>query len=177
METQEMLKALWELQCAGNDENSRYMSAEEKMQDHLHGVYDNAAFSNGSGENKEAGKTAVKAAKELIQRGRELKAQGYALRIGWQHPAGLPPNPLEIVEAPIDWFDCSNGYANGTSQQVVRVYLVNYRDLTIQETSEIFGVESSVIRRACLQGKIPARKSGAIWLIKYQDAHTRWAKE
>lgn len=177
METSEMLRALWELQCAGNDENSRYMSAEEKMQDHLHGVYDNAAFSNDSKENKEAGKAAVKTAKELIQRGRELKSRGYAIRIGWQRPADLPPNPQEVIPGAMAWFDCSNGYANGVSEQAVRVYLVNYREMSVQEIADTYGITRYAVHKAIERGKIPARQSGKTWLIATNKAHEMWGNK
>jgi len=40
-----------------------------------------------------------------------------------------------------------------------------------------FGVDGSTVRRACINGWIPARKAdGRTWLIRRADAERRWGK-
>jgi hypothetical protein len=46
--------------------------------------------------------------------------------------------------------------------------------ITAAECSQLLGVESSVIRRACERGQVAARKSGGTWLILKSDAEYRW---
>lgn len=49
-------------------------------------------------------------------------------------------------------------------------------EMTVKEISEEFGIDESTVREAAKKGWIPARKSGATWLIHKRDAHTRWGK-
>lgn len=48
--------------------------------------------------------------------------------------------------------------------------------VTISEVSALYGVEVSTVRRACIGGWIPARKSGSTWLVLRADAMARWGK-
>jgi len=46
--------------------------------------------------------------------------------------------------------------------------------ITVSEASKLYKREVSVIRRACLNKWIPARKIGSQWIIRKEDAQTRW---
>jgi len=48
--------------------------------------------------------------------------------------------------------------------------------MTIKEVSDVFGPEVSTVRKACLSGELPARKSGSTWLIRRVDAEKRFKK-
>jgi hypothetical protein len=69
-------------------------------------------------------------------------------------------------------------YANHTS--TTRSTQMDYDQLlqdvmTTDEVSETYGVDSSVIRRACEQKLLPCRKSGKrVWLIPRAEAAARW---
>jgi uncharacterized protein (DUF433 family) len=49
-------------------------------------------------------------------------------------------------------------------------------DMTAPEIAETYGVSVQAVRKAATEGWIPARKSGATWLIKRYEAHQRWGK-
>lgn len=48
--------------------------------------------------------------------------------------------------------------------------------VTPAEVSERFCVKADTVRDACERGQIPARRSGATWLMLYEDAERRWGK-
>jgi len=50
------------------------------------------------------------------------------------------------------------------------------RDMTVTEVSYRYGITPQAVRIAAKTGAIPARKSGATWLIKRRDAEARWGK-
>lgn len=49
-------------------------------------------------------------------------------------------------------------------------------EMTVREIAQKFGVDESTVREAAKRGWIPARKSGATWLIRSRDAHARWGR-
>jgi excisionase family DNA binding protein len=49
--------------------------------------------------------------------------------------------------------------------------------MTVEEVSKTYGIQSGTVRRTIWLGKLPARKSGKNWLIKYSDAEARWGEE
>ncbi len=49
-------------------------------------------------------------------------------------------------------------------------------EMTVREIAEEFGVDESTVREAAKKGWIPARKSGATWLIRRHDAQARWGE-
>jgi excisionase family DNA binding protein len=51
------------------------------------------------------------------------------------------------------------------------------RTITVQEASALLGIEQSVVRRACIDGKILARKTGRNWLIDRSNAEYHWETE
>lgn len=63
-----------------------------------------------------------------------------------------------------------------SDQQRKQAYKTLNSVVTASEISELYGVEVSVVRRACIDGAIPARKSGRTWLIRRADAAARWQK-
>jgi excisionase family DNA binding protein len=48
------------------------------------------------------------------------------------------------------------------------------REMTVSEAAQVYGISAQAIREACKEGWIPARKSGAAWLIRHADAEKRW---
>lgn len=49
--------------------------------------------------------------------------------------------------------------------------------MTAAEVATEFGIDGSTVRRACINGWIPARKAdGRTWLIKRPDAQARWGQ-
>jgi anion-transporting ArsA/GET3 family ATPase len=48
--------------------------------------------------------------------------------------------------------------------------------ITANEAAQLYKRDMSTIRRACINGWIPARKSGRVWLILRSDAQARWGK-
>jgi uncharacterized protein (DUF433 family) len=48
------------------------------------------------------------------------------------------------------------------------------REMTVSEIAVIYGVSTQAVREACKEGWLPARKSGATWLIRHADAEDRW---
>jgi excisionase family DNA binding protein len=49
-------------------------------------------------------------------------------------------------------------------------------EMTVKEIAGEFGVDESTVREAAKKGWIPARKSGATWLIHKRDAYARWGE-
>jgi excisionase family DNA binding protein len=49
-------------------------------------------------------------------------------------------------------------------------------EMTVKEIAEEFGVDESTVREAAKKGWIPARKSGATWLIRGHAAYARWGE-
>jgi len=47
-------------------------------------------------------------------------------------------------------------------------------DMTVAETAEQYEISEPTVRIAIKKGWLPARKSGATWLIKRRDAQARW---
>jgi len=47
-------------------------------------------------------------------------------------------------------------------------------EVTATEVAAEFGVAARVVRQSAAKGWIPARKSGATWLIRHRDAQARW---
>jgi len=50
-------------------------------------------------------------------------------------------------------------------------------ELTATEIARHYGITTGAVRQAALKGQIPARKSGATWLIKRADAESRWGSK
>jgi uncharacterized protein (DUF433 family) len=50
------------------------------------------------------------------------------------------------------------------------------REMTASEVSLRYGISPQAVRQAAGTGQIPARKSGATWLIKRRDAEAKWGK-
>jgi excisionase family DNA binding protein len=48
------------------------------------------------------------------------------------------------------------------------------REMTVSEIAETYGISAQAVREACKEGWLPARKSGATWLIRHADAEDRW---
>jgi uncharacterized protein (DUF433 family) len=48
------------------------------------------------------------------------------------------------------------------------------REMTVSEIAAEYGISAQAIRKACARGVIPARKSGAIWLVRRLVAEARW---
>jgi uncharacterized protein (DUF433 family) len=49
-------------------------------------------------------------------------------------------------------------------------------EMTAAEIAAEFGISTQAIRKAAMQHRIKARKSGTTWLIKRRDALARWGK-
>ncbi|MBN1429797.1 MAG: DUF433 domain-containing protein [Anaerolineae bacterium] len=49
-------------------------------------------------------------------------------------------------------------------------------ELTATEIARTYGISSAAVREAAAKGHVPARKSGAIWLIRRSDAEARWGE-
>jgi uncharacterized protein (DUF433 family) len=49
-------------------------------------------------------------------------------------------------------------------------------EMTASEVAAAFGLTARAVRSAAERGQIPARKSGATWLIRRRDAEARWGK-
>ncbi len=49
-------------------------------------------------------------------------------------------------------------------------------EMTVTEIAKTYGLSTPVVRKAALNGWIPARKSGATWLICRRDAEERWGQ-
>lgn len=47
-------------------------------------------------------------------------------------------------------------------------------ELTVIAVAQTYKLDAATVRRAAIDGDIPARKSGATWLITLADAHKRW---
>lgn len=48
------------------------------------------------------------------------------------------------------------------------------QELTATEIAEGLGITARAVRKACETGRISARKSGAVWLIRRGDARAYW---
>lgn len=48
------------------------------------------------------------------------------------------------------------------------------REMTVSEVAKAYGISTQAVREACKEGWLPARKSGAAWLIRHSDAEERW---
>ena len=46
--------------------------------------------------------------------------------------------------------------------------------MTTKEVSDTYGVDSSVVRKACISGRIESRKSGGTWIMLRKDADDLW---
>jgi hypothetical protein len=46
--------------------------------------------------------------------------------------------------------------------------------LTPQEVAKEYGIDESVVRRACIDGTLPCGKKGSTWLILKEDAAVKW---
>jgi uncharacterized protein (DUF433 family) len=49
--------------------------------------------------------------------------------------------------------------------------------ITVTEITEHYGITPRAVREAAAKGWVPARKSGATWLIRRRDAESRWGKK
>jgi excisionase family DNA binding protein len=47
-------------------------------------------------------------------------------------------------------------------------------ELTVTEIAQTYGISTAAVREAAAKGRVPARKSGATWLIRRSDAEGRW---
>jgi len=47
-------------------------------------------------------------------------------------------------------------------------------ELTVIAVAQTYNLDTATVRRAAIDGDIPARKSGATWLITVAAAHARW---
>ena len=47
-------------------------------------------------------------------------------------------------------------------------------DMTVKEIAQEYNLDESTVREAAQKGWVPARKSGATWLIRSRDAAVRW---
>jgi len=55
---------------------------------------------------------------------------------------------------------------------------VDERLMTLSEASTVYNIQHPTLRRACVEGRLPAQKSGATWLINTADpAVKRWLAE
>jgi uncharacterized protein (DUF433 family) len=52
-----------------------------------------------------------------------------------------------------------------------------FEELTVTEVAGEYGISPQAVRKACANTVIPARKSGAIWLIRRHIAEARWGKK
>lgn len=50
-------------------------------------------------------------------------------------------------------------------------------ELTATEVAQLYGISTAAVREAAAKGRVPARKSGATWLIRRADAESRWANK
>ncbi len=50
-------------------------------------------------------------------------------------------------------------------------------EMTAAEVAQAYNVSAQAVRKACVESWIPARKSGATWLIRRSDAEDRWGKK
>lgn len=48
--------------------------------------------------------------------------------------------------------------------------------MSSSEVTQVFGLSDSTVRNACKAGRIPARKSGNVWLVRRSDAMARWGQ-
>jgi uncharacterized protein (DUF433 family) len=48
------------------------------------------------------------------------------------------------------------------------------QELTATEIAQTYGISTAAVREAAAKGRLPARKSGATWLIRHSDAEARW---
>lgn len=49
-------------------------------------------------------------------------------------------------------------------------------EMTVREIAQEYALDESTVREAAKRGWVPARKSGATWLIRSRDAHARWGE-
>jgi hypothetical protein len=44
------------------------------------------------------------------------------------------------------------------------------------EVVQLYGLQRATVSKACIRGRIAARKSGGTWLMSRHDAEKRWGK-
>ena len=55
-----------------------------------------------------------------------------------------------------------------------RIKASKAQELTVTEIAQTYGISTAAVREAATKGRLPARKSGATWLIRRSDAEARW---
>jgi excisionase family DNA binding protein len=56
--------------------------------------------------------------------------------------------------------------------------MIDLRDvMTVQEVANEYGITRDTVHKAIQDGKLPARQSAKTWLIRREDAETRWKKK
>lgn len=55
-----------------------------------------------------------------------------------------------------------------------RIQASRAEELTVTEIAQTYGISTAAVREAATKGHVPARKSGATWLIRRSDAESRW---
>lgn len=74
------------------------------------------------------------------------------------------------------WISAADGFV-GRVMHSLDDALDAASEMTAAEVAREFGVDGSTVRRACINGWIPARKAdGRTWLIRRADAERRWGK-
>ena len=48
--------------------------------------------------------------------------------------------------------------------------------MTVREIAQVYALDESTVREAAKKGWVPARKSGATWLIRSREAEARWGE-
>jgi hypothetical protein len=76
---------------------------------------------------------------------------------------------------------CDNDQCHNTTTMHIRLAedvqsSVLPQVITANEAAKLYNRDMSTIRRACINGWIPARKSGRVWLMLRSDAESRWGQ-
>src|SRR5574341_976457 len=66
---------------------------------------------------------------------------------------------------------------NRARKQARAHILISDREMTASEIAQYYGVAAATVREAATKGWVPARKSGATWLIRWADAESRWGEK
>lgn len=83
-------------------------------------------------------------------------------------------NRAQVYAALAYYYDHLSDFDGGHTGQESPLPFLD-REMTVTEIALAYAVTPQAIREAAARGWVPARKSGATWLIRRRDAEARWA--
>jgi uncharacterized protein (DUF433 family) len=107
---------------------------------------------------------------------REIARAHVALGIGIDDLAEtFHLNRAQVYAALAYYYDHQDEFDDGRAA-VDSTLPARDREMTASEIAVVYRLTPQAVREAAAKGWIPARKSGATWLIRRRDAESRWGK-